>query len=348
MIQKPMHAPKIAIIVPVYNVERYVAECLESICNQTYKNWECFIVDDGATDASGRIADEYALKDKRFKVFHIQNSGLGGARNYALERLEEMPSQYAYVAFVDSDDVIDKTMYSRLVDIVTQDNTDLAICSFYDFFKSGCRNNHYSAKNEVITKEDFVELIYGFGRWRNHPCSQGMVWKLLIRYECLDGLRFPVDRGICEDEPFDILLANEVERISLLPEALYGYRQRMGSLLRAKGFNHGLIKGREICVEVAANISSRARLATLGAYLNALLALAKNSGSISHFKQVKYDPNDDTLEQLVIHGYVNNKNVRMLRLMKKASTVLRLYLGIRSAFHQIRKKFFKQEDIYFP
>lgn len=348
MIQKSMLAPKIAIIVPVYNVERYVAECLESIRNQTYINWECFIVDDGATDASGRIAEEYALKDKRFNVFHIQNSGLGAARNFALERLEKMSSQYDYVAFVDSDDVIDKTMYSQLVDILAQDNTDLAICSFYDFFKSGCRNNHYSAKNEVITKEDFVELIYGFGRWRNHPCSQGMVWKLLIRYECLEGLRFPIDRGICEDEPFDILLANEVERISLLPEALYGYRQRKGSLLRAKDFNQALLKGREICVEVATNISSRARLAALGAYLNALLAFSKNSGSVSHFNQVKYDLSDNTLEQLVIYGYVNNKNARMLRLMKNGGTVFRLYLGVRNAFHQIRKKIFKQEDVYFP
>lgn len=348
MIQRSMLAPKIAIIVPVYNVERYVVECLESIRNQTYENWECFIVDDGATDASGRIADEYALKDKRFKVFHIENSGLGAARNYALEHLEELSSFYDYVAFVDSDDVIVRDMYSRLVDVLLQDNSDLAICSFYDLFPSTIRDSHCHANHEIVSKDDLVELVFGFGKWRNHPCSQGMVWKMLMKYELVVGLRFPEDRGTCEDELFDLLLASRVERISLLPEALYGYRQRKGSLLRAKDFNYALLKGRKICVEVAENISHRARLAALGAYLNTLMSLVKNSGTMNCRERFAYDLSENTLEQLVSYGYVKKINVALLRLIEKRSKTLLIYMKVRKMFHQLRKNIKSNKEDYFP
>lgn len=340
--------PKIAIIVPVYNVERYVMECLESIRYQTYKNWECFVVDDGSTDSSGALVDAYADRDARFKVFHIQNSGQGGVRNYALSRLSESKQPFDYVAFVDSDDVIDQNMYSLLVKSIQNDHTDLAICGFYDYFRSGKRNTHNSAEREIISSEEYVELVFGLGKWRNHPCSQGMIWKLLIKYEYLDGLRFPVDRGTCEDEPFNITLASKVKSVTLLPDALYGYRQRNGSLVRSRNFNLALLKGREICVQRALNVSPSAHLAALGTYVNTLLALVKDSGSMCYLEQSKFELDESTLEKLVTCGYVKNKNARLMKLMRKQSGLFAIYFKVRKAFHHFRNHFIKQDEIYFP
>lgn len=342
-----MTAPKIAIIVPVYNVERYVIECLESIRHQTYKNWKCFVIDDGSTDLSGKIIDEYSEKDERFKIFHIPNSGQGSVRNYALNMLENSSSKFDYVAFVDSDDIIEKDMYSMLVEAIQTDHTDLVVCGFYDYFRSGKRNSHYSAKPKKISNEDFVELVFGLGKWRNHPCSQGMIWKLLIKYEHLKGLRFPIDRETCEDEPFNIFLANRVKTVTLLPESLYGYRQRAGSAIRSKNFNFALLKGRKICVETAANISKRAELTALGAYINTLLALVKEFGLISYIDQLSFDVNDEVLKLLVSHGYVKKKNATLLGLAEKRRTIFVIYLKVRKMFHLFRSKI-KSTDEYFP
>ena len=93
--------PLLSIIVPIYNVEQYVDKCIQSILNQTYQNLEIILVDDGATDRSGSIADSYAAKDKRVKVFHKENGGLSDARNYGLDHVTG-----DYILFVDSDDFI--------------------------------------------------------------------------------------------------------------------------------------------------------------------------------------------------------------------------------------------------
>ena len=96
-----MENAKVSVVVPVYNVEKYLSRCLDSIINQTYRNLEILLVDDGSTDKSGEICDYYALKDNRIKIFHKNNGGVSSARNYALERMSG-----DYVTFVDSDDTL--------------------------------------------------------------------------------------------------------------------------------------------------------------------------------------------------------------------------------------------------
>ena len=98
--------PEISIIVPVYNVEKYLKRCIDSILNQSFTDFELILVDDGSTDNSGEIIDEYAIKDERIKVIHKENGGLSSARNVGIEY-----SKGNYIAFVDSDDYINKNMY---------------------------------------------------------------------------------------------------------------------------------------------------------------------------------------------------------------------------------------------
>ena len=112
--------PEISIIVPVYNVEKYLKRCIDSILNQSFTNFELILVDDGSTDNSGKIIDEYAIKDERIKVIHKENGGQGSARNRGLDI-----AKGNYIGFVDSDDWIHKDMYKCMYQIISEDNTDI-------------------------------------------------------------------------------------------------------------------------------------------------------------------------------------------------------------------------------
>ena len=112
--------PEISIIVPVYNVEKYLKRCIDSILNQSFTNFELILVDDGSTDNSGKIIDEYAIKDERIKVIHKENGGQGSARNRGLDI-----AKGNYIGFVDSDDWIHKDMYKCMYKIINEDNTDI-------------------------------------------------------------------------------------------------------------------------------------------------------------------------------------------------------------------------------
>ena len=101
--------PKVSIIVPVYNVEQYLRQCLDSILVQTFTDWECILVDDGSTDCSKDICDEFANKDSRFRVVHKKNGGVSSARNKGIEL-----SRGVYITFVDADDTIDKDVLSAV------------------------------------------------------------------------------------------------------------------------------------------------------------------------------------------------------------------------------------------
>lgn len=120
-----MRKPLISIIVPVYNVERYLNKCLDSIIHQTYNNLEIVLVDDGSTDWSGLICDAYATKDNRVTVIHKENNGLSAARNIGLEY-----SHGELIGFVDSDDYVDRQMYEILLRQLEEDKSDIAICDY--------------------------------------------------------------------------------------------------------------------------------------------------------------------------------------------------------------------------
>jgi len=139
-------AALVSVIIPVYNVEKYLNRCLESIVGQTYNNLEIILVDDGSTDSSGLICDEWAKKDSRIKVIHKLNGGLGYARNSGLSL-----ATGKYLSFVDSDDYLKITTYSDLINIMEKSNSD--ICYF------GC---DYDISGKIVKgKSNFPEIIYG-------------------------------------------------------------------------------------------------------------------------------------------------------------------------------------------
>ena len=121
--------PLISIIVPIYNVEKYLSRCINSVLSQTFPDFELLLIDDGSTDKSGYICDGYAQKDSRIKVFHIENGGVSAARNYGLDN-----ARGEWITFVDADDWIDKDMYYKLYNEAILSEADIVICDFYIYY----------------------------------------------------------------------------------------------------------------------------------------------------------------------------------------------------------------------
>ena len=123
--------PTLDIILPVYNTERYLDQCIESIVNQQFNDWHLIVMDDGSTDSSPEICDRWAQRDKRITVVHKQNSGLSDTRNTAIDM-----STAEYIGFVDSDDWIEPDMYSFLMDNIQKHDADIAVCNHFFEYKT--------------------------------------------------------------------------------------------------------------------------------------------------------------------------------------------------------------------
>lgn len=154
---------KISIIVPVYNVERYIERCVESICQQTYTNTEIILVDDGSTDSSGKICDEIAVKDPRIRVIHQQNSGLSAARNAGLA-----VAKGEYIAFVDSDDYIAQEMYSVMIENMEKYDLDIIGCTSFRDKGGKISGKDGDGAIRIMEHDEMIELAlddYDVAAW---------------------------------------------------------------------------------------------------------------------------------------------------------------------------------------
>lgn len=218
----------ISVIVPVYQVEPYLRACVNSILEQTDPDFEVILVDDGSTDGSGRICDEYARRDPRITVIHKSNGGLSSARNAGIEQ-----AHGAYLAFADSDDVITPTMLEKLRRRIRETGAELALCSIQyvdekgENIVSGDPAREYRLPEAVWTQEEFWE------QKRRHPSPAFVVaWNKLYRRELFETLRYPEGK-LHEDEFVLHRIIDSCRKIADCPEPLYLYRQREKSTMTA-------------------------------------------------------------------------------------------------------------------
>ncbi len=207
----------ISIIIPVYNVEKYVEECIDSVLNQDYPNIEIIIVDDGTKDSSGEICDAYAEKDSRVKVFHKENGGLGLARNFGLDKISP---ETKYIAFVDSDDTIAEDFISSLYNAVSENNADIGITRFIDVndeHEVQRRPCEDVIKEGVFSTEEIINLTVGEGGW----CFR-VAWNKLYRKELFDGVRYW--NRIHEDEAIIYSLLLPCKKVVCIEKDGYYYR----------------------------------------------------------------------------------------------------------------------------
>ena len=218
---------KISIIVPVYNVERYLPRCIDSILAQTFTDFELIIVDDGSPDNCPQICDDYAQKDNRIKVIHKENGGLSSARNAGLDI-----ASGEYIGFVDSDDYIHPHMYEKLYKSLIENKSDMSICNAKIVGENGCtiisRNQALPIGSECLTgKEVLCEKILKNEGWR-----WIVAWPKLYSKKLFDDVRFP-DGKIHEDEFIAHLIFSKCNKVSCIKEHLYYYVQRNGSIMES-------------------------------------------------------------------------------------------------------------------
>lgn len=214
----------ISIIVPVYNVEQYIEKCVISIMNQTYKNIEIILVDDGATDNSGKICDELKEKDNRITVIHKKNGGLSDARNAGLKI-----AKGEYIGFVDSDDYIEQDMFEALYKINKQNDADISIVSFYELYGGKVIGVRASKSLEVFNKIDAIkELLID-------TKIQSYAWNKLFKRELFKDINFPTNKNF-EDIATTLLLFEKANKIVLLESPKYYYVRRDDSIIGVKNY----------------------------------------------------------------------------------------------------------------
>ena len=215
--------PEISIIIPVYNLEKYIRACLDSVIGQTYKDIEIIIVDDGSKDKSGKICDEYAEKDKRIKVIHKQNGGLSAARNTGLSE-----AKGKYIMLVDGDDFIDLEMCGMLHSAIVTDNADIAICGINNITETGevilSLNDDSPLKSGVISADEYREEMLKKGNW-----YYVVAWNKLYKKEAFENVQYPVGK-IHEDEFVIHRIIDNCDKISCITDRLYNYVNHIGSI----------------------------------------------------------------------------------------------------------------------
>lgn len=209
---------KISIIVPIYNIEKYLPRCLDSILAQTYKNLEVILVDDGSVDNSGMIADKYARNDQRINVIHQVNKGVSAARNAGLDL-----ATGDYIGFVDGDDYIEPDMYEILMRIIDEQQVDIAHCGYQMVYPSRIDYYYNTREKQKMNREEGVfELLKG------RKIEPGL-WNKLYKAELFKQIRLPI--GIAETE--DLLCNFELfclaESSFFYDVSKYHYMLRSGS-----------------------------------------------------------------------------------------------------------------------
>lgn len=213
--------PKLSIIVPVYNVASYLGNCIESILNQTFEDFELLLVDDGSTDTSAQRCDLYGRKDPRIHVFHKANGGLSSARNYGLEQ-----AKGDLIGFVDGDDWIESDFYEKLIDQMVRFNADISACRFVKEDKHPELGAITAWEPSVIyTPEEALAQMFLKTGTRYSACDKLYARKLF------DAIRYPEGK-VYEDKATTYLLFHASERIVYSPSAKYHYLIRPDSLMR--------------------------------------------------------------------------------------------------------------------
>lgn len=219
---------EVSIVIPVFNSERYISMCLDSILAQDYHDFEVLIVDDGSTDKSGQICDTYQLKDNRIKVLHIRNSGVSVARNIAIKK-----ASGKFLAFCDSDDVWASNYLTIMIEQMNNNHVDLVACSFTEFSEkeSSPFDSFDLEKYEVeeYRKDEILNQIL------NNKKCKGYIWNKLFRMSnVIKNLLFKENITINEDELFVLQYIDKNTRLCMCKVPLYGYRSNASGVMNSR------------------------------------------------------------------------------------------------------------------
>lgn len=216
--------PEVSMIVPVYQVEKYISQCIESVLNQTFQDFELILIDDGSKDKSGIICDSYAARDKRIVVIHTENRGAAAARNIGLDR-----ASGRYITFLDGDDYLAENMIERLYDVINHSEYDMVVCDFLNLLPDERDNFIIHLCEKTVSGREVLEHLKNeksYGVWT-------VVWNKIYKREVLEDLRFP-DGKYFEDEFFSNQLYLRSNKIYAISDILCYHRVLASSTMNTQ------------------------------------------------------------------------------------------------------------------
>lgn len=214
----------ISVIIPVYNAENYLKRCLDSVINQTYKNLEIILIDDGSTDNSGEICDEYAKTDNRIKVIHKENGGVSQARNEGLR-----VATGEYIGFLDSDDFILHNMYENLIKQLELNDADISICGFAKEIEKGKFEPYFKYDTDCVFDRD--EALKNLLQNKYYSCSCS---DKLLKRSLLDNIFFDENITHYEDLLFLWQVIKKAKTVAFTSNVYYYYTTNVGSATQSK------------------------------------------------------------------------------------------------------------------
>lgn len=214
----------VSVIIPIFNVANYLEKSIDSVRNQTYKNLEIILIDDGSTDGSSNLCDIISKKDKRIRVIHKENSGIADARNVGL-----LNARGEYITFVDSDDWLEKSMIEELLTILKKRNADIIACENYFVYENRVENSRFS--NNILSQnsEEAIKTLIEDRKFRSRS------WGRIYKFDVWDNVHFPHGKTY-EDVSTIYKTYLNAKSIVLVDKPLYFYNQRDGSIVHSKNY----------------------------------------------------------------------------------------------------------------
>lgn len=220
--------PIISVVIPVYNAGRFLWACVNSVRNQTFRDWEAILVDDGSTDKSVGICDKIAHDDPRFRVIHKENGGVSSARNAGIDA-----ARGTYLAFLDADDLMVPTYLEKMLRATETYETDLTICS-YERFRADWTQKYVFTRFSVVLMKDLKEFLTVYTDSRTNLFGVS-IWAKLYRMDIIrdHAIRFDPEITYEEDCDFNVRYIEYVNTVAALGEIMYRYRQSDETLSKA-------------------------------------------------------------------------------------------------------------------
>lgn len=320
-IRGEMEMELVSIVVPVYNVENYLQECILSLVNQTYKNIEIILVDDGSSDSSGRICDQFAEKDTRVKVIHKINAGLGYARNSGLEI-----ASGEYVTFIDSDDEAEKNLVELLMKAVHEKGVDTCVGGFKRINEDGKIIFREQYQSKIYINDDVYQKLFARMLGSDvdkHDAIKMSVWNVLYSMKIIreNNIRFPSERILISE---DIIWDSEYYRYSrcaaIIESTAYNYRVTPGSLTQKYKPNRFemVCKLYEVLHEKVKNNSDMKTRLQRQFFVNLRVCIHQENRAISHNDKRTYKNRlKEIINNEVVEKIVNEYPIKQIQFKQR-------------------------------
>jgi len=341
---------KYSILIPVYNVEKYVAECIDSALNQTYSDYEIVIIIDGSTDNSATICEQYAEKNNKIKVYYQKNMGLMMARKAGIEH-----AIGEYLIFVDSDDTIEPNLLERIDYHISKDNLDMIVYNYRIWMKDKYIQRHYDKERyNFIEKTELINRFLVTGKYNN-------IFLKAVRKSSidnrLDDIYIPVSYS--EDALQTIHFLDEMERCAILDECLYNYRQRKSSLigkavkpstiLETVDVHYRVLEHAEKICTLSDEVKQSHLEVVMDIVINQLCLMAYSTDSYKKYQQMILDLYENKkIIDLFSHNIALRKKYKqkMQNLIQKRSFIRAWLYGKRIVFMQRVNNRLKREKAF--